>query len=171
MIQKGELTLGVIYSGPEESGRKLIHSGEGELLTLRFHLLQDEDISPSYLFIEDAGFVGPLAEGFVVEILPGFEGGPQELRKVTVGPKTRLLRLSPNPTRASAKIEFSLEKDEEIYLKVYNASGRLVVNLYQGREKAGWHTINWNVEVPQGVYFVVLKAGDYQGTRRLVKMK
>jgi len=73
-----------------------------------------------------------------------------------------LRKLAPNPFRDDLQIEFTLPDACPVSLRVYDAAGRLIRTILDGRLKAGLHRYRWNGrdslgrEVSQGVYFIHL---------------
>lgn len=71
--------------------------------------------------------------------------------------------LSSNPTRGMATMAYTLPKDEDVNLAVFDLKGRLVSGLVAGAEPAGSHTVQWNGKdvfgraMPSGVYLCQLR--------------
>jgi hypothetical protein len=71
--------------------------------------------------------------------------------------------LSSNPTRGVATIGFTLPRDEDVNLAVFDLRGRLVKGLVAGAEAAGNHMVQWNGKdlfgrtMPSGVYLCQLR--------------
>jgi hypothetical protein len=69
----------------------------------------------------------------------------------------------PNPLRAGTTIRFSLERDENVSLSIYDAQGRAVRSLVSEVMSAGDHPVEWDGKddagrlVPNGVYHYVLE--------------
>jgi len=64
----------------------------------------------------------------------------------------------PNPFHSSIEISFSLQKDSQTSLEIYDISGKIVEVLYSGNLNAGRHSFNWEPEnIPAGCYYYVLK--------------
>ncbi len=78
----------------------------------------------------------------------------------------------PNPFNPSTNITFSVPQEEHVTLKVFNVIGEEVATLVNGRREAGVYTVSFApAELPSGVYFYVLQAGETRLVRRLVFMK
>jgi hypothetical protein len=78
----------------------------------------------------------------------------------------------PNPFNPQTKISFSVPKESFITLKVYDVLGREVATLVQDTKQQGEYTVTWNADnVPSGVYFYKLLAGDFVETKKMVLMK
>jgi hypothetical protein len=83
-----------------------------------------------------------------------------------------LLQSYPNPFNASTNIKFTLPKEVEIELSIYDLLGREVTVLEQGLKSAGNYEIFFNASgLSSGVYFYRLRAGDAVETKRMVLLK
>jgi 3',5'-cyclic AMP phosphodiesterase CpdA len=76
----------------------------------------------------------------------------------------------PNPFNASTVIRFGIPADGPVDLGVYDVSGRLVSRVTGGRYEAGYHEVGWtNAETARpGVYFLRLRTGSAEATRKIV---
>jgi hypothetical protein len=78
----------------------------------------------------------------------------------------------PNPFNPLTSISFSLPNEAGIILKVYNLRGEEVASLVDGHLNAGLHSIVFQAnDLPSGIYFYVLQAGEVRLARRLLLMK
>lgn len=67
---------------------------------------------------------------------------------------------------------YSIPGAGNVSVSVFDASGRKVTTLYQGKAGTGTHNLTWNVTtIPAGVYFVRLDAGSEYRTARVVVIK
>ncbi len=88
-------------------------------------------------------------------------------------PKTYTLEQNyPNPFNPTTNIHFSIPKDGEVSLKIYNTLGQLVATQLDGFVKAG----NYNAEVDaanlaSGTYFYTLSANDFVQTKKMILVK
>ncbi|MCX6162193.1 MAG: T9SS type A sorting domain-containing protein, partial [Ignavibacteriae bacterium] len=77
-----------------------------------------------------------------------------------------------NPFNPSTKIAYHLPKATYVSLKVFDASGRTVTELENGRKDAGIYEYEWNAsDFSSGVYFYKLTAGDFTDTKRMILVK
>jgi len=104
---------------------------------------------------------------------------------VTVLPlikQTALLQSYPNPFNPEAWIPYELDKETDVKIKIYNVSGQMVRILdigaqprgrYVSKEKAAhWDgRTKFGERAASGVYFYVLKAGDFVAIRKMVIVK
>jgi hypothetical protein len=78
----------------------------------------------------------------------------------------------PNPFNASTIIKFSLPHEANVSLEVYDILGRKVVSLVEAKLAAGSHEVTWSAaDLPSGLYFYRLKAGDFTQTRKMMLVK
>ena len=78
----------------------------------------------------------------------------------------------PNPFNPSTNIHFTIPKDGNASLKVYDILGNEVTRFYDGFLKAGTYNAEFDGStLSSGVYFYTLKAGDFVETKKMVLMK
>ena len=83
----------------------------------------------------------------------------------------------PNPFNPSTTIRFSLPINGEVNIKLFNALGQEVVNIFNGELNAGIYETNFNASnLASGVYFYMLKVQGVNGvnftsTKRMILMK
>ena len=88
----------------------------------------------------------------------------------------------PNPFNPETWIPYQLAAESKVMIKIYDASGMLVRNLFVGRRKEGYYTKKakagyWNgrsntgEQVVSGVYFYTIHAGAFTATRRMMVIR
>ena len=78
----------------------------------------------------------------------------------------------PNPFNPSTTIKFSVPKDGNVAIKVYDVKGQLVKTLVNQRVIVGNYTVDFNAsELSSGVYFYSLETADFQETKRMILVK
>ena len=83
-----------------------------------------------------------------------------------------LMQNLPNPFNPSTKINFDIPKSSFVTLKVYDVTGRMVGNLVSQNIPAGKYEYEWNANnMPSGIYFYTLRAGDFRQTKKMVLLK
>jgi flagellar hook assembly protein FlgD len=98
---------------------------------------------------------------------------PLGIQELTGVPKEySLLQNYPNPFNPVTNIKFSIPKDGNVSLKIYDATGAVVQTYADGFMKAG----SYNAEVDgtnlsSGVYFYTLKTADFFATKKMVLVK
>ncbi len=97
---------------------------------------------------------------------------PQSGEKPPV-PTVAAMRVSPNPFNPRTTINYSLPKDSNVTLTVYDVRGREVINLVSGYQTAGAYKVSWDghdglgTPQPSGVYLAQIHAGPICLTRRM----
>jgi hypothetical protein len=82
--------------------------------------------------------------------------------------------VNPNPVSQATTISFSLIQSENINISIYDITGKLVKNLFDGPFKIGEHQINWDInngKVQDGVYFLKLTSKSFSRSCKLVVVK
>jgi len=83
-----------------------------------------------------------------------------------------LLQNYPNPFNPSTKITYSVPQTEKVELRVYDVLGKEVATVVNEVKTAGKHEVVFNASnIPSGVYFYTIKAGQYCASRKMVIMK
>ena len=83
----------------------------------------------------------------------------------------------PNPFNPDTKIVYSLPKDSQVKLTVYNTLGQRVKTLVNEEQKSGFHTVRWDGkneegrDVSTGIYFYRLVAGNFSQTKKMVMLR
>ncbi|HTX19177.1 MAG TPA: T9SS type A sorting domain-containing protein [Bacteroidota bacterium] len=79
----------------------------------------------------------------------------------------------PNPFNPTTRIAYDLPKDGQVTLIVYNVLGQQVVTLVDRVQEAGSYTVTFSSEhgIASGVYFYVLRAGDFVSVKKMMLIK
>jgi len=78
----------------------------------------------------------------------------------------------PNPFNPVTTIKYTLPRDCQVKLTIYNNLGQKVASLVDGKQKAGYKTARWDASsFSAGIYFYRLQAGDYLQTRKMILLK
>lgn len=83
----------------------------------------------------------------------------------------------PNPFNNSTTIQFDVPKTDKVQINIYNISGEYIKSLVNGIISPGTYSLNWNgkdkngLPLPSGIYFIQMKAPDYQNTRQILLLK
>ena len=84
----------------------------------------------------------------------------------------RLHQNYPNPFNPSTKITFTLPKPGHAILEVYNTLGQKIRTLLNKKMPAGSYEVQFNARnLPSGIYFYRITAGEFQQVRKMVFLK
>jgi len=83
-----------------------------------------------------------------------------------------LLQNYPNPFNSSSVIKYSIPKSSQVTLKIFSTLGEEIEILANEEKPAGTYEVAWYAEqLPSGVYFYRLQAGDLVQTRKMILLK
>lgn len=87
----------------------------------------------------------------------------------------KLFNNYPNPFNPSTKISFELPKLCKVTLKVYDILGKEIATLLNEDKQAGHYVVDFSSKnaynAASGIYFYILKAGEYVSTKSMVLLK
>ena len=149
----------------------------GLIFSMQGHALPE---NLKFEFLNADGFEGTSTIEFKDIILADNQGNGVEVEVQTydisfsnVLPiKTELTDAYPNPFNPSSTINYGLKNEGHVEIMVYDATGRLVDELINQHQTAGYHSITWNASnQASGMYFAKMIAGDVVQTQKLVLLK
>jgi hypothetical protein len=80
--------------------------------------------------------------------------------------------ISPNPASTSTTISFYVGQTENLSLKIFDVSGRLIKTLADAFYDEGEYEIIWNTEdIKSGIYFLKLQSAEYLQMDKLIVSK
>jgi photosystem II stability/assembly factor-like uncharacterized protein len=136
--------------------------GSGVLMRAQFISATTGTVSFSFqdvIAIDSNGATIPLAAGDLV--LRVEVGSTTDVADVKGIPgEFALLQNYPNPFNPSTVIQFALPRRCNVHLAVYDQLGKEVATLVSRELGAGYFSVRWNANVPSGIYFFRLVAGD-----------
>ncbi len=78
----------------------------------------------------------------------------------------------PNPFNPTTKIQFSLPKEVMVRLSVYNAIGQEFAILVNQELPASTYSVDFNgANLPSGIYFYRVQAGDFNSNKKMILLK
>ena len=78
----------------------------------------------------------------------------------------------PNPFNPTTNIKYSITKESQVSLKVFDMIGREVETLVNVNQKAGLYEVNFNAsKLASGVYIYRLQAGDFTQSMKMMLIK
>ncbi len=90
----------------------------------------------------------------------------------------KLLQNYPNPFNPTTRIDYSIKKESDVKIIIYNSIGQYITTLVDKKQAAGNYSINFNgIKLASGVYFYSLSAkpdngsAEYRETRKMILLK
>ena len=122
----------------------------------------------------EANFVGGDIEQYLVHLQVRLLGTPTSVRmdkKAT--PQILVLEQNyPNPFNPSTTISYELPRASTVSLKIFNTLGQEIATLVNEGKEAGYYQAVWNASnVPSGIYFYRLQAGEFVETKKAILLK
>jgi hypothetical protein len=78
----------------------------------------------------------------------------------------------PNPFNSTTTINWQIDKNSKVTLKVFDIVGRTVATLVDEQRPQGKYETQFNAAtLPQGIYFYQLKAGEFSQTRKMILLE
>jgi len=78
----------------------------------------------------------------------------------------------PNPFNPTTQIKYSVPRNGQISIKVYNSLGQEVETLYEGVQQPGTYLITYNaLKLAGGIYFYRLQSDDVSITKKFILIK
>lgn len=80
------------------------------------------------------------------------------------------LKAFPNPFSTNTQIEYALARASRVDITIYNSVGSKVAELNSSDQQAGTYSYTWGEEqIASGLYYLLIKAGDYTEVVKLLK--
>jgi len=78
----------------------------------------------------------------------------------------------PNPFNPTTTIDYAIKSTGLVSLKVYDMLGTEIASLVNEVKEAGNYSVTFNAaELPSGIYFYTLTAGNFTATKKLILLK
>lgn len=78
----------------------------------------------------------------------------------------------PNPFNPSTTFRYSIPTLSKVVIKVYDILGNEIATLMDEEKSVGAYELTWDAaDLPSGVYFYQLKAGEYVNTKKMILLK
>jgi len=104
-------------------------------------------------------------------VILGLEDNPAVIQNII--PDDFVLQQNyPNPFNPITTIQYKLPQRSEVQIIIYDLLGRKVIALVSETQDAGYKTVQWDAtNVPSGMYFYQIRAGEFVQTRKMVLLK
>ena len=78
----------------------------------------------------------------------------------------------PNPFNPSTRFRYSVPQSSKVVIKVFDILGKEITTLMNEQKLAGTYELTWNASnLPSGVYFYRLNAGEFTETKKMILLK
>ncbi|MBS1494805.1 MAG: T9SS type A sorting domain-containing protein [Bacteroidetes bacterium] len=108
-----------------------------------------------------------LVESWAVDVINDISSAQENINYV-------LEQNYPNPFNPTTKINYEIKSSGFISLKVFDLLGKEVAALVNEKQNAGSYVVNFNsseFNLPSGIYFYTLNAGEFKETKKMVMVK
>ncbi|MGD8395602.1 MAG: FlgD immunoglobulin-like domain containing protein, partial [Candidatus Eiseniibacteriota bacterium] len=142
----------------------------GSTTQVRFRFETDATDTDEGFYVDDVVVRGAAATTAI-----GGDGGGMDTGSAAPV-VVRLSASAPNPALHRTRWHLALPAAMPVRARVYDIQGRLVARMTDGLLAGGDHVLEWNgltargARAPAGVYFLELRAGDFTGVRKVVRM-
>ncbi len=86
--------------------------------------------------------------------------------------KVNLVNMYPNPFNPTVNISYTVFKESDVQIQIYNLKGLLIKNIYNLKGSIGNHLVTWNaVNKPSGLYFIKILIDKDVQTRKVLFLK
>jgi hypothetical protein len=135
--------------------------------TLSIHFEQNLDLDPRTEIINISGDGISIDVEFNQDYITDIATNMNELPK-----EYGLEQSYPNPFNPATTISFSLPKESNIILEIYDLSGQKVQTLVNTRMNAGYHNVLWNAgHLSSGIYLYRIRTDSFQDIKKMILAK
>ena len=166
-----DTTNGLVAVGMTRKSGASGVAGFGQVAKIKFQVINNTSTSSFVFTTRD--IVANDASGNPVAVQPSSSSvlvSVTDMNSAPVG--FQLEQNYPNPFNPSTRIAFSIPKTMMVQLRITDALGRDIALLIQSEKSAGSYEVQWDASnVPSGIYFYRLQAGEYMETKKMVVLK
>ena len=93
---------------------------------------------------------------------------------INISASFELMQNYPNPFNPSTNLEFGISEFGFVSLKIYNALGKEVATIVNERLAPGRYIYQFssvNYQLPSGVYFYKMTAGEFSEVKKMILLK
>ncbi len=90
------------------------------------------------------------------------------LAGITALSNSNHITVHPNPFQSGFTVSYSLPADDEVEIRLYSASGKLARLIFDDRQAAGSHSIEFPEKLNAGVYFISFRSSRHAGVVKAI---
>ena len=162
----GTDTYGEIYGDPPSS---FLIDDDDSGTDCNFMIEDWESPSSGWYYLKIRGYNEFMWGCYILR----YSKSPSEIYSLNNKPKELSISISPNPFNSAISINYFVPKNSNIEIKIFNMMGYLIASPMNKNQSTGVYTIIWTApdDIPSGIYFVRLKAGEQTIVKRAILMK
>lgn len=134
---------------------------------------------PPYVYVPGAGSITIRAElvsnpsQFIEQSFGAATSGFIGIQQISsIVKEFKLSQNYPNPFNPQTNIRFSIPKGSDVKISVFDAVGRVVALLANGRFEAGTYNIDFNASsLSSGIYFYSISTSEFTDTKKMMLIK
>ena len=138
---------------------------------------KDKGVIPHYAYMPDTGYYKVICKNIIITKIDTSNYGGKGTFNI-LPHEFALSRNYPNPFNPETIISYQLPVNSKVSLKVYDVLGNEVAVLVNEEKPVGKYQVNFNAQqttnnqqLPSGVYFYQLRAGQFVQTKKFVLLK
>ena len=133
--------------------------------------IKENDLIVELLF-DDGRYILGRSGKFIIDELKSNELYLKLSFKDGIPDNYTLYQNYPNPFNSKTKLAYALPEAVFVTLKIYDVLGREVATLVNDFKAAGYYDATWDAtNVPSGVYFYKLNAGNFTSVKKMLLMR
>ena len=150
----------------DDGGTKMTSSG---------YILRGSFGQPTIGKISSANYIAYIGFWHPYPIGPGIEEDLLFSRSIPI--VFSLSQNYPNPVTRSTTIKYGLPQETDVDIRVFNSAGQQIRTLVKENQDPGYYKVNWDLrgvsgdQMPSGVYFYRIRAGNFVQTRKMVILR
>lgn len=140
------------------------------------HIENIDDTNPTFTIYGQFGSIAPV-DYYTWNFDLRIPTDVQQVDMPTVPDEFSLEQNYPNPFNPTTEIIYTLPKETEVTLAVYNTIGQKIATLVSEKQAAGEYRVRWlgldqnGKNLPTGIYFYRLDANEFTATKKMVLVK
>jgi len=124
------------------------------------------------LYFMDAVVAGQILTQGLMDLGEVTGLGDDEVSTIVIEQNFELVQNYPNPFNPNTIIKYQIPAKSNVLLSLYNTIGEQILVLVDEEKDAGTYEVEiFSVDLPSGVYFYQLRAGDRIETKKMILMK
>jgi len=126
-----------------------------------------------YLYAPAVGDFGPDPAKWIFFLYQDLTRGTVSITDEKTLPNGyKLYQNHPNPFNPTTTIQYELPERSDVQITIYDLLGKEITIMPSENQDAGYKSIQWNASnVPSGMYFYQIRAGEFVQTKKMALLK